>query len=137
MTQGLADVSIVRTLPPSVFWPRPRVDSAVVAVRPDAARRAAVGDVAWFHEVVRRVFLHRRKNIRQVLAGMWRDGWSKAEVDAWLEAQGLDGQRRAESFTVDEFRALAHALRERWGLLQDNNVADAIENDSMDEPHDE
>ena len=29
-----------RALPPSVFWPRPKVDSAVVAIRPDAARRA-------------------------------------------------------------------------------------------------
>ena len=54
--QGLADVSIVRSLPPTVFWPRPKVDSAVVAIRPDAAKRAAVGDVAWFHEIVRRVF---------------------------------------------------------------------------------
>ena len=36
--QGLADVSIVRSLPPTVFWPRPQVDSAVVAVRPDAAK---------------------------------------------------------------------------------------------------
>ena len=48
-----------------------------------------------------------------------------------------DGQLRAESFTLDEFRALAHALHERWGLPQDNNVADAIENESMDEPHDD
>ena len=49
----------------------------------------------------------------------------------------MSGQLRAESLTVDEFRALAHALHERWGLLHDNTVADAIENESMDEPHDE
>jgi 16S rRNA (adenine1518-N6/adenine1519-N6)-dimethyltransferase len=113
--QGLADVSIVRTLPPTVFWPRPKVDSAVVAVRPDPAKRAAVGDVAWFHEIVRRLFFHRRKYIRHILAATWRDRWSKAEVDTWLEAQGLSGQRRAESLDVDAFLLLAKALRERWG----------------------
>jgi 16S rRNA (adenine1518-N6/adenine1519-N6)-dimethyltransferase len=114
VVQGLADVSIVRALPPSVFWPRPKVDSAVIAVRPDAAKRAAVGDVAWFHDIVRRAFFHRRKFIRHVLASAWRDRWTKAEVDGWLEAQGLSGQLRAESLTVDQFLALAKALRLRW-----------------------
>ena len=46
VVQALADVSIVRLLPPSVFWPRPKVDSAVVAIRPSPLRRAGIGDVA-------------------------------------------------------------------------------------------
>ena len=115
VVQALAEVSIVRSLPPSVFWPRPKVDSAVIAIRPDPARRAAVGDVAWFQSAVRRVFLHRRKYIRHVLAGMWRDQWTKAEVDAWLGAQALSGQLRAEEFHVEQFIALARALRQRFG----------------------
>src|SRR4051794_16223405 len=67
LMQALADVALVRALPPTVFWPRPKVDSAVVSIRPDPAKRAAVGDVAWFHQVVRQIFLHRRKNLRRVL----------------------------------------------------------------------
>jgi 16S rRNA (adenine1518-N6/adenine1519-N6)-dimethyltransferase len=114
LVQALADVSIVRGLAPSVFWPRPKVDSAVVAIRPDADKRARVGDVAWFHSLVRQVFLHRRKYIRHVLAGLWRDEWTKPEVDAWLEARGLSGQLRAEALDVEEFIELAHALRERF-----------------------
>jgi 16S rRNA (adenine1518-N6/adenine1519-N6)-dimethyltransferase len=128
--QGLADVSIVRALPPTVFWPRPKVDSAVVAVRPDASKRAAVGDVAWFHEIVRRLFFHRRKYIRHVLAATWPDRWSKAEVDSWLEAQGLSGQLRAESLNVDQFLALAKALRERWG----NAMSSADDGEPTTEP---
>ena len=91
------------SLPPTVFWPRPKVDSAVIAIRPDAVKRAAVGDVAWFHEIVRRLFFHRRKYIRHVLADTWRDRWTKAEVDTWLATQGFSGQLRAESLNVDEF----------------------------------
>jgi 16S rRNA (adenine1518-N6/adenine1519-N6)-dimethyltransferase len=115
LVQALADVSIVRGLPPTVFWPRPKVDSAVIAIRPDAAKRAKVGEVAWFHTLVRQLFLHRRKYVRHVLAGLRRDPWPKSEVDAWLESQGLSGQLRAESLNVEEFVGLAHALRERWG----------------------
>jgi 16S rRNA (adenine1518-N6/adenine1519-N6)-dimethyltransferase len=117
LVQALAEVSLVRALPPSVFWPRPKVDSAVVAIRPDRAKRAQVADVAWFHQVVRQVFLHRRKYLRHVLAGIWRDQWTKADVDAWLAARGLSGQLRAESLDVAEFGELAHALKERWGTL--------------------
>jgi 16S rRNA (adenine1518-N6/adenine1519-N6)-dimethyltransferase len=114
VVQALAEVAIVRGLPPSVFWPRPKVDSAIVAIRPDAARRARVGDVDGFHQLVRRIFLHRRKYIRHVLAGLRRDDWTKADVDAWLESQGLSGQHRAEAIGAEEFIALAHALRERF-----------------------
>jgi 16S rRNA (adenine1518-N6/adenine1519-N6)-dimethyltransferase len=132
--QGLADVSIVRSLPPSVFWPRPQVDSAVVAVRPNAAKRIAVGDVAWFHEIVRRLFFHRRKYIRHVLAVTWHDRWTKAEVDTWLEARGLRGQLRAESLNVDEFLALAKALHERWGDAPGEGLANADEHAAGAEP---
>jgi 16S rRNA (adenine1518-N6/adenine1519-N6)-dimethyltransferase len=136
--QGLAAVSIVRSLPPTAFWPRPKVDSAVVAIRPDAFKRAAVGDVAWFHDIVRRLFLHRRKYLRHVLAGIWRDRWSKSEVDTWLESQGHSGQLRAEALDIDEFIALAHALRERWGDLPLCRIGAAKESQraSVQEPED-
>jgi 16S rRNA (adenine1518-N6/adenine1519-N6)-dimethyltransferase len=113
LMQALADCALVRTLPPSVFWPRPKVDSAVVAITPNAEKRAAVGDVSWFQSLVRQVFLHRRKNLRRVLHGFYRDVLSKPDVDALLESIGLTGMVRAEAMNVDEFLALASALRQR------------------------
>jgi 16S rRNA (adenine1518-N6/adenine1519-N6)-dimethyltransferase len=115
LVQALADVEVVRTLPSKVFWPRPKVDSAVVKIRPDPAKRAAIADLTWFHEVVRQVFLHRRKNLRGVLHGLWKDRWTKPEVDALLDDQGLAGQVRAEAMNVEEFLALADALKARLG----------------------
>jgi len=112
--QALAEVSTVRILPPSVFWPRPKVESAIVAIRPHPVRRAAL-DVTWFHDMVHKLFLHRRKNLRHVLSGIWRDQWTKSEADAWLELLGIDGQLRAEALGVDQFQTLARALKERWG----------------------
>jgi 16S rRNA (adenine1518-N6/adenine1519-N6)-dimethyltransferase len=130
IVQALADVSIVRTLPPSVFWPQPKVDSAVVAIQPNAGKRTAVGDVPWFQGFVRGVFLHRRKYLRHVLAGLWRDRWTKMDVDAWLESQGISGQIRAEALDIQEFLTMAHALRERWGAVLDNATEDSDEEPS-------
>jgi 16S rRNA (adenine1518-N6/adenine1519-N6)-dimethyltransferase len=114
LIQALADFELVRVLPPAVFWPRPKVESAVVAVTPDPAKRAEVGDLPWFHSVVRRVFLHRRKNLRGVLHTLWRDAWTKPEVDALLASIGLTGTVRAEALNVEEFLTLSSRLRERF-----------------------
>ena len=123
--QALAEVSIVRGLPPSVFWPPPKVDSAIVSIIPNAAKRAAIGDVPWFHQVVRRTFLHRRKNLRHVLAGIWKGSWDKAEVGEFLEALGFEGRLRAEALNVEEFVSIAQALKERWKTFPDGTGGDA------------
>jgi 16S rRNA (adenine1518-N6/adenine1519-N6)-dimethyltransferase len=119
LVQALAEVSIVRILPPSVFWPRPKVESAVVMIRPVPERRAAT-DVVWFHTVVRQVFLHRRKNLRHVLSELWPDRLSKPEVDALLARLGFDGRLRAEALDVAQFRSLSQALKERAGQAAQN-----------------
>jgi 16S rRNA (adenine1518-N6/adenine1519-N6)-dimethyltransferase len=116
LIQALTDFKLVRTLRPGVFWPRPKVDSAVISLIPNEAKRASIGDLDWFHSVVRRVFLHRRKNLRRVLYSLWRDRWTdKDEVDTLLDGLGLTGQVRAEAMNVEEHIALAVALRQRLG----------------------
>lgn len=115
LIRALTDFTLVRTLSPGVFWPRPKVESAVICLVPVEAKRAAVGDLAWFHATVRRIFLHRRKNLRRVLYSIWRDRWTKDEVDALLEGLGLTGQVRAEAMDVAEHIALADALRRHLG----------------------
>jgi 16S rRNA (adenine1518-N6/adenine1519-N6)-dimethyltransferase len=115
LVQALADLELVRVLKPKVFWPRPQVDSAVIKLTPSPGRRAAIADLPWFHSVVRKVFLHRRKVLRRVIGALWRESLTQPEVDELLAGLGLDPQIRAEALDVDEFRALAEALRERLG----------------------
>lgn len=115
MVQALARVEIVRTLSPKVFWPRPKVESAIVAITPDPALRAAIADLPWFHHVVRSVFLHRRKHLRGVLYHSFKERWKdKADVDELLAGLDLGGDLRAEALNVEEFRDLATALRTRF-----------------------
>jgi 16S rRNA (adenine1518-N6/adenine1519-N6)-dimethyltransferase len=102
LVQSLADVEILRKLPPKVFWPRPQVESAIVSVRPDAAKRAHVGDVHRFRNFLRDLYVHRRKNLRGALAG-WPGGRrDKAEVDRQLAELGLEGTVRAEALDVEQ-----------------------------------
>ena len=102
LVQSLAHVSLVRKVPPSVFYPRPQVDSAIVMIRPDATKRAHVGDVIALRNFLRDLYVHRRKNLRSALASMPSGRLPKAEVDARLSALGIDGNARAESLDLEQ-----------------------------------
>ena len=66
--QSQCRAEIVRVLPPSVFWPRPKVSSAFVQITLDESRRQRIPDRAFFHNFVRSLFCHRRKMLRSELA---------------------------------------------------------------------
>src|SRR5215204_3023815 len=69
--QCQADVEIVRVMAPSVFWPEPKVDSAIVRIVVDPQRRAAVPDLRYFHQFNKAIFIHRRKFLRaNIVAAM-------------------------------------------------------------------
>ena len=46
--QSQCRAEIVRVMPPSVFWPRPKVDSAIVQIELDDALRGRIADRAFF-----------------------------------------------------------------------------------------
>ena len=100
LVQSLADVTIVRRLAPTVFWPQPGVDSAIIMIKPDPAKRAAVGDPAAFRAFLRDLYTHRRKNLRQAISGWPTGRKDKKDVDAKLAELGFDGSLRAETLDL-------------------------------------
>lgn len=98
--QSQASVRILRRLGPKVFWPRPKVDSAIVSIWHDRKAAADIVDRAFFLDFLRRLFHQRRKLLRSVLAGMYRLQISKPELDAILAEQGLPADARAEHLDV-------------------------------------
>lgn len=108
--QSVADVEIVRKVLPGNFFPRPKVDSAIVRVRPNPEKRAKVGDVQRFRTFLRDLYVHRRKNLRQALAG-WPGGRrEKTDVDAKLAELGIDGTLRSEALSIEDHLRLSHAF---------------------------
>jgi 16S rRNA (adenine1518-N6/adenine1519-N6)-dimethyltransferase len=98
MLQWRYDIEAVLDVPPQAFEPPPRVDSAVVRMRPLPAPAGV--DAALLGELVTVAFSQRRKLLRHTLG-------------RWLEQRGqaapLDLQRRAEEVPVPEYLALAAA----------------------------
>ena len=90
------------------FMPSPKVDSAVMRLKIRKAPPVKVADEAKFFKVVKAAFLQRRKTAANCLsAGL---GVPKSEVSAALCEIGRNEKDRAESFTMQEFEALARIL---------------------------
>jgi len=101
--QAAGEPTLVCRLPPHVFHPRPRVDSAILRWVP--MRALPAGFPAW----CRRVFAARRK----VLPGALRDaGHPRVAGEAACRACGLDPARRLETLHPAELVALHAALAE-------------------------
>ncbi len=109
--QAQCVVRVVRVMPPTVFWPRPKVSSAIVQLTLDEALRARIPDQAFFHNFIRGLFLHRRKFLRSQVLSAAQDRLDKPGVDRVLAATGLRADQRAEELGVDTLLALAEAIR--------------------------
>jgi 16S rRNA (adenine1518-N6/adenine1519-N6)-dimethyltransferase len=93
------------TVPRSVFWPVPNVDSRLVAfTRHDPPAGPASREEVF--ALVDAAFRQRRKTLRAALAG-WAG--SAPEAERLLRAAGLDPGARGESLGVAEFVRLAAA----------------------------
>lgn len=117
--QCQANVEIVRIMAPSVFWPAPKVDSAIVRIVVDPARRAAVPDLQYFHEFTKAIFLHRRKFLRANVVSALKGVLDKSEVDEVLEAMGFAHDTRTEQLDVPTLMRLTELVRARapeWSL---------------------
>lgn len=110
--QSLCDCEILRVLPPSVFWPRPKVDSAILRIRPNAQKRNRIHDLEFFHTKLRALFFHRRKFLRSQLATAVQDELDKPEVDAVLERLSLAPSLRAEQLTVEQIIEMLELCRQ-------------------------
>jgi 16S rRNA (adenine1518-N6/adenine1519-N6)-dimethyltransferase len=125
---------LVGTVKAGAFWPRPEVDSAIVRIdvdarspgpdggrqttdrsQPEAPSLAVASGVGTssspseeqFFRVVRAGFSEKRKQLKNNLRQV---GVGDEAIAAALEAAGIDGRRRAETLTVEEWGRLAERL---------------------------
>jgi 16S rRNA (adenine1518-N6/adenine1519-N6)-dimethyltransferase len=118
--QSQCRVETVRILPPAVFWPRPKVHSAIIQITLDEPLRNRIPDRSFFHQFVRSIFLHRRKFLRSELLSAYKNQLDKPQVDAILADRGLGADVRAEQLGVDEMLALAETVRQKLASLHAN-----------------
>jgi len=109
--QCQAKTEIVRIMPPSVFWPPPKVESAIVRITVDPDRRAAVGDLKFFHQFVRAIFLHRRKFLRANVVSALKKHLTKDQVDEILTEMEFPPDARTEQLDVPTLLRLTDLVR--------------------------
>lgn len=101
MVQLDCEVERVIEVGSGAFSPAPRVESAVVRLRPRPRTALEPAGRYQFEAIVRSCFSRRRKTLRNALRGVCDEGA--------IAASGLNPQTRPEMLTIDEFVELTHA----------------------------
>jgi len=103
-TQRLWNVRRERSLPPSVFFPEPGVDSAVVVLERRSPKELPPVRAGFFDDLVQRGFSQRRKQLKSLLKpGL--EAWEN-----WCSKQNLPVTCRAENLSVAQWVDLARIL---------------------------
>ncbi len=97
-----AEASVVSRVPPSVFLPRPRVDSAIVKIK-RYSRITTEVDKEILFSLVRAGFTHRRKTLRRSLGVM--------VTEEEFEKSNINSKARAEELGINEWIGLAKEVQ--------------------------
>lgn len=101
--QTYFDISIELIVHPEAFWPKPKVESVVLKLYPLRNPRIEMSDMEFFEKIVRASFSSRRK----ILANTLRSIIPKDKTEEILKSAQIDGKRRAETLSIEEFGKLA------------------------------
>lgn len=108
--QYYTEPDIVLDVPPKSFLPAPAVTSSVIRCMLRDKPPVDVIDEKLFFRVVKAGFAQRRKTFSNT---MKTTGLSKDRIEELLAKANIDGQRRGETFTLQEFADVANA----WASL--------------------
>jgi len=94
---------------PGSFRPVPKVDSAVLSFTPLKSPRVEVGDEDFFRRLVKGAFNQRRKTLLNSLRSTGFDDGDGTLARAFSRS-GIDGGRRGETLSLEEFALLSREL---------------------------
>jgi 16S rRNA (adenine1518-N6/adenine1519-N6)-dimethyltransferase len=109
LLQMFLDLSVRFFIPPSAFFPPPKVESAVVHMGWKEKPTAEIQDEEWFKKVVKACFGYRRKTLANALKHSELP--LPESIQSRMEKVGIDPRRRPETLAIDEFIHLAEALK--------------------------
>jgi 16S rRNA (adenine1518-N6/adenine1519-N6)-dimethyltransferase len=102
MIQYYCEAELLFIVPPEAFDPIPKVDSAIIYLKPLAKPRGGDSDVGVLNKLVTAAFSQRRKTLSNTLKNI-------VSSDQIL-AVGLQPEQRAETVTIEQFVALANLV---------------------------
>ena len=111
--QSQCEIELVRIMSPTVFWPRPKVHSAILHITLREELRDRIHDRAFFHDFVRSMFFHRRKFLRGELLAALKHKLGKVEVDEIMQTMEFGTTTRAEELDVPTMIRLSETVKAR------------------------
>ncbi|PAF35178.1 16S rRNA (adenine(1518)-N(6)/adenine(1519)-N(6))-dimethyltransferase [Terribacillus saccharophilus] len=108
--QYYTEAAVVMTVPKTAFMPQPNVDSAVLHLAVRSEPPVHVEDEKFFFNLIQASFGQRRKTLRNNLNRHFSSRFSKEELEEIMNEAGIDGTRRGESLSMEEFAALANTF---------------------------
>ena len=108
-----AAAEILFDVPADCFVPRPKVDSAVLRLRPLKEPAVKTQDEKLFFALVRAAFNMRRKTLVNALGPVLSSSMGKEEITELVLSVGLDARVRGERLSLQDFARLADAAAEQ------------------------
>ena len=99
--QNHCDTRYLFKVPPSVFRPQPKVDSAVVSFTP-LPEENRPDDPDGLSRLIKRLFQQRRKQVSTILKTEWSE-----DIERWFEKEGVLTSVRPEMLTPQQIRELS------------------------------
>ena len=112
MLQYCADIKEIAEVKASLFYPRPKVDSAVVEITFKKIPDFPAINEAFLFRVVKAAFSKRRKMLKNTLVSSELGIDIKMATDLLVKAE-INPTRRAETLTIEEFVKLSNVLFEK------------------------
>lgn len=105
------DVTLLRTIKPTCFWPQPEIASTLVRLLRHHRQPLTAAERRAFDELTRHAFMHRRKQMVALLRLAPPSlGLAPGRIEPFLAQAGLDPKIRAEALTNEAWASLARAL---------------------------
>jgi len=94
---------IISFVSKNCFWPRPKVDSAIIKIS-NIKKQKATKDEKLFFKIVKAGFSHPRKQlINNLFKGLKKN---KKIIEEWLLNCGISPDKRAENLSIEEWKRL-------------------------------
>jgi len=107
--QLYAEAKIVGHIPKRNFWPRPKVDAAIIKITPLVKLRLAKKERGLFFGIVKAGFSHPRKQIANNLSKSLE--LNRVKVEKWLEENKIQPRQRAETLSVENWINLTRSFK--------------------------
>jgi 16S rRNA (adenine1518-N6/adenine1519-N6)-dimethyltransferase len=111
MTYQHAEVDLLDSIPKTMFYPQPEVDSVIVRLKNLNQRPFEVQDEMFFKQMIKWLFTQRNKKLGKALAPFIRSTLKLSKLDAENLARTLPNhERRVRELLPKDFGAITNAI---------------------------